>query len=319
MQAPFAFIAGIGLGYAVIASGSLWTGILVHLLNNSISVIQTIAIAYLPEGKAAIVSAILIGVVIAAGAAALLVYLVKKEMRFVLPLSSVPLHRGAKVRRLSLYPADGVGAGDDGLVHALLYQRAVFHQAAYAFFSSSRLLSPLFTHSARKRPPPPTRCERGAYGAMTDQDCMREAMLLARLSALEGEVPVGAVVTRAGGIVGRGRNRRETGKNALAHAELEAIAEACQTLGGWRLWECTLYVTLEPCPMCTGALINARMRRVVFGAYDAKAGSCGSVVDLFALPYNHKPILEGGYMEQECASLLTDFFRRLRESRKSER
>lgn len=136
---------------------------------------------------------------------------------------------------------------------------------------------------------------------------MREAMLLARLSALEGEVPVGAVVTRAGGIVGRGRNRRETGKNALAHAELEAIAEACQTLGGWRLWECTLYVTLEPCPMCTGALINARMRRVVFGAYDAKAGSCGSVVDLFALPYNHKPILEGGYMEQECASLLTDF------------
>ena len=116
---------------------------------------------------------------------------------------------------------------------------------------------------------------------MTDQDCMREAMLLARLSALEGEVPVGAVVTRAGGIVGRGRNRRETGKNALAHAELEAIAEACQTLGGWRLWECTLYVTLEPCPMCTGALINARMRRVVFGAYDAKAGSCGSVVDLF--------------------------------------
>ena len=107
---------------------------------------------------------------------------------------------------------------------------------------------------------------------------MREAMLLARLSALEGEVPVGAVVTRAGGIVGRGRNRRETGKNALAHAELEAIAEACQTLGGWRLWECTLYVTLEPCPMCTGALINARMRRVVFGAYDAKAGSCGSAM-----------------------------------------
>ena len=96
VQAPFAFIAGIGLGYAVIASGSLWTGILIHLLNNSISVIQTIAIAYLPEGKAAIVSAILIGVVIAAGAAALLVYLVKKEMRFVLPLSSVPLHRGEK-------------------------------------------------------------------------------------------------------------------------------------------------------------------------------------------------------------------------------
>lgn len=150
---------------------------------------------------------------------------------------------------------------------------------------------------------------------MTDQDCMREAMLLARLSALEGEVPVGAIVTRGDGIVGRGRNRRERGKNALAHAELEAISDACKTLGGWRLWECTIYVTLEPCPMCTGALINSRMERVVFGAYDPKAGSCGSVIDLFALPYNHKPVLEGGFMERECASLLTEFFRTLRKTR----
>ena len=144
---------------------------------------------------------------------------------------------------------------------------------------------------------------------------MREAMLLARLSALEGEVPVGAIVTRGDGIVGRGRNRRERGKNALAHAELEAISDACKTLGDWRLWECTMYVTLEPCPMCTGALINSRMKRVVFGAYDQKAGSCGSVIDLFALPYNHKPTLEGGFMAQECASLLTEFFRSLRENR----
>lgn len=150
---------------------------------------------------------------------------------------------------------------------------------------------------------------------MTDQECMQEAMLLARLSALEGEVPVGAIVTRGDGIVGRGRNRRERGKNALAHAELEAISDACKTLGGWRLWECTMYVTLEPCPMCTGALINSRMKRVVFGAYDQKAGSCGSVIDLFALPYNHKPTLEGGFMEQECAKLLTKFFRSLRENR----
>lgn len=150
---------------------------------------------------------------------------------------------------------------------------------------------------------------------MTDQECMREAMLLARLSALEGEVPVGAIVTRGDGIVGRGRNRRERGKNALAHAELEAISDACKTLGGWRLWECTMYVTLEPCPMCTGALINSRMKRVVFGAYDQKAGSCGSVIDLFALPYNHKPTLEGGFMAQECAKLLTEFFRSLRENR----
>lgn len=144
---------------------------------------------------------------------------------------------------------------------------------------------------------------------------MQEAMLLARLSALEGEVPVGAIVTRGDGIVGRGRNRRERGKNALAHAELEAISDACKTLGGWRLWECTMYVTLEPCPMCTGALINSRMKRVVFGAYDQKAGSCGSVIDLFALPYNHKPTLEGGFMAQECAKLLTEFFRSLRENR----
>ena len=104
----------------------------------------------------------------------------------------------------------------------------------------------------------------------------------------------------------------ETGKSALAHAELEAIAEACRTLGGWRLWRCTLYVTLEPCPMCAGAIINARIPRVVFGAPDPKAGSCGSVTDLFALPYNHRPACEGGVLEEECAQLLRDFFRALR-------
>ena len=141
-------------------------------------------------------------------------------------------------------------------------------------------------------------------------------MLLARLSALEGEVPVGAVVTRAGGIVGRGRNRRETGKNALAHAELEAIAEACQTLGGWRLWECTLYVTLEPCPMCSGAIINSRLKRVVYGARDPKAGCCGSLTDLFALPFNHHPVIESGLLEDEAQALLQDFFVMLREKRK---
>ena len=141
---------------------------------------------------------------------------------------------------------------------------------------------------------------------------MREAMLLARLSVLEGEVPVGAVVTRAGGIVGRGRNRRETGKNALAHAELEAIDDACKTLGGWRLWECTLFVTLEPCPMCAGAIINARIRCVYFGATDQKAGSCGSLVDLFSLPYNHKPQCVAGVAKEECAALLRAFFVGLR-------
>lgn len=147
---------------------------------------------------------------------------------------------------------------------------------------------------------------------MTDTEAMHEALSLAREAADEGEVPVGCIVTDGEHIVGRGRNRRETGKSALAHAELEAIGEACRTLGGWRLWRCTLYVTLEPCPMCAGAIINARIPRVVFGAPDPKAGSCGSVTDLFALPYNHRPACEGGVLEEECAQLLRDFFHALR-------
>ena len=141
---------------------------------------------------------------------------------------------------------------------------------------------------------------------------MNLALSLAREAAAEGEVPVGAVVVRNDDVVGMGRNRREKGKNALAHAEIEAINEACQKLGGWRLHECDLFVTLEPCPMCTGAIINARIRRVVFGAYDKKAGSCGSVINLFELPYNHKPLVEGGFMEKECGVILTEFFKTLR-------
>ncbi len=150
---------------------------------------------------------------------------------------------------------------------------------------------------------------------MDDERFMHRALELAHDAAAEGEVPVGAVVTRHGEIVGEGRNRRETAKNALAHAEIEAINDACRRLGGWRLWECDLYVTLEPCPMCTGAIINARIVRVVFGAYDKKAGSLGSVTDLTALPYNHKPQVTGGVLEDECASALTEFFRTLRTDR----
>lgn len=146
---------------------------------------------------------------------------------------------------------------------------------------------------------------------------MHEALRLARQAAQEGEVPVGAVVVCDGEIVGRGRNRREKGKSALAHAELEAISQACSALGGWRLWQCEIYVTLEPCPMCAGAIINARLRRVVFGAYDPKAGSCGSVINLFELPYNHRPECVGGCEGEECAALLTSFFRQLR--KKSEK
>ena len=108
---------------------------------------------------------------------------------------------------------------------------------------------------------------------------MREALLLAQEAAAEGEVPVGCVITLDDRIVGRGRNRRETNRTALAHAEIEAIAEACRTLGGWRLWQCTLYVTLEPCPMCAGAILNAHLPRVVYGAKDPKSGAAGSLVD----------------------------------------
>lgn len=150
--------------------------------------------------------------------------------------------------------------------------------------------------------------------SMTDTDYMREALALADQAAQEGEVPVGCVIVDGDQIVGRGRNRRETQKNALCHAELEAINEACAKLGGWRLWRCTLYVTLEPCPMCAGAIINARIPRVVYGASDPKAGSCGTLTDLFALPYNHRPTVESGLLEEEAREQLQSFFRRLREN-----
>ena len=145
-----------------------------------------------------------------------------------------------------------------------------------------------------------------------DARFMEEALALARQAAEDGEVPVGAVVVRGDRIVGRGRNRREKTKNALSHAELEAIDDACRTLGGWRLWDCTLYVTLEPCPMCAGAILNARLQRVVFGAGDPKAGSLVSVQRMFDLPYNHKPQIDGGFMQAECAAVLRDFFADMR-------
>lgn len=147
---------------------------------------------------------------------------------------------------------------------------------------------------------------------MTDSDYMRIALELAQQAAAEGEVPVGAVIVKNDEIIGRGRNRREASGNALAHAEVEAIDQACKHLGGWQLIDCTMYVTLEPCPMCAGAIINARIPRVVQGATNIKAGSCGSIVDLFSLPYNHKPQLISGVLEDECQQLLKDFFKSLR-------
>ena len=145
-----------------------------------------------------------------------------------------------------------------------------------------------------------------------DEKFMAAALELAREAALDGEVPVGAVVVRNGEIVGRGRNRRETAHRATAHAEIEAIEDACRSLGGWRLHECELFVTLEPCPMCAGACINARLRRVVYGAGDPKAGACGGVCDLMREKWNHHPEVRGGVLESECAGVLKEFFKNLR-------
>ena len=150
-----------------------------------------------------------------------------------------------------------------------------------------------------------------------DERFMDEALKLAREAFDAGEVPVGCVITRGETIVGRGCNRREAGKNALCHAELEAINEACKTLGGWRLWECTLYVTLEPCPMCAGAIVNARIPRVVYGAGDPKCGAVRSRCALFDMGFNHRPQVEAGVREAECGALLTEFFRNLRVELKS--
>ena len=147
---------------------------------------------------------------------------------------------------------------------------------------------------------------------MDEREFMEEALKLAREAAAEGEVPVGCVIVRKDRIVGRGRNRRETEKNALCHAEIEAINDACRNLGGWRLWDCTLYVTLEPCPMCAGAILSARIPKVVYGASDRKFGAVRSVCALFDMAFNHHPQVESGVMEAEAAALMTEFFQNLR-------
>jgi len=147
---------------------------------------------------------------------------------------------------------------------------------------------------------------------MTHRELMTRAIELAKQAADEGEIPVGAVISRDGEIIAEGRNMREKCQNAIYHAETIAIDSACKALGSWRLEDCVLYVTLEPCPMCTGAIINSRISKVVYGAYDLKAGSVDSVIDLFNLPYNHRPEVQAGFMENECKELMTDFFKKLR-------
>ena len=148
---------------------------------------------------------------------------------------------------------------------------------------------------------------------ITEQDIfyMREAMEEARIAALRDEVPVGAVMVRDGEIIARASNTREVDKNPLSHAEIKIINDTCRALGGWRLTRCTLYVTLEPCPMCAGAIINSRIERVVFGAYDNKAGAFGTMINLTEYPL-FKPTVEGGVLKDECASLLSDFFKKKR-------
>ena len=141
---------------------------------------------------------------------------------------------------------------------------------------------------------------------------MDEALTLAREAGEAGEVPVGCVLVRDGAVVGRGRNRREEEKSALAHAEIEAIREACETLGDWRLGDCALFVTLEPCAMCAGAILNARIPTVVYGLREGKTGACGSVLDLFAEDFGFRPRVYGGVRGTECRELMREFFSALR-------
>ena len=148
---------------------------------------------------------------------------------------------------------------------------------------------------------------------MTHEDYMREALGLARACLSDGDVPVGCVVAAPdGSVIGWGRNRREAAGKATAHAEVEAIDMACSVVGNWRLADCTLYVTLEPCPMCAGAIINARIGTVRYGAKEDKSGCCGSVLNLFEERFNHRPRVYGGLLEPECRALLEEFFQNLR-------
>ena len=156
---------------------------------------------------------------------------------------------------------------------------------------------------------------------MTDEAYMQIALELARQAYEINEVPVGAIVVKksTGKIIGKGYNRREIDKNPLVHAEIAAIKQAAETLGGWRLLDCDIYVTLEPCPMCCGAIINSRIERVIFGAFDSKSGSVESIINMFDLPFNHKPKIVSGIMQKECSEILSDFFTELRKRLKNKK
>ena len=147
---------------------------------------------------------------------------------------------------------------------------------------------------------------------MDHEGYMRQALDLAREAAVRGEVPVGCIIVQGDRVVGRGRNRRKEKQHTQSHAEMEAIQQANEALGSWRLDECTLYVTLEPCPMCAGAILNARIPRVYYGARDREMGACGGVLNLFMEDFPQRPALVGGILEEQCRGVLTDFFRQLR-------
>lgn len=153
---------------------------------------------------------------------------------------------------------------------------------------------------------------------MTHEDYMKEALQLAKEAGETGDVPVGCVIVRGGEIIAKGRNRREEDQNALGHAELEAIRQACEVLGGWRLSGCRLYVTLEPCPMCAGGIISARIPEVYYGAKDSGIGACGSVLNLFEEGFRHRPKLVGGILQEECKAELSKFFQHLRNNSENE-
>lgn len=148
-----------------------------------------------------------------------------------------------------------------------------------------------------------------------DEELMRVALNFAKEAVVSGDVPVGAIIVRDGEIIASGKNCREKNGSATGHAEIDAINAACEKLGRWRLSDCELFVTLEPCPMCAGAIINSRMKRVVFGAFDEKSGACASVINLFELPFNHRPEIVGGILAGECKKTLTAFFQNLRKTK----
>ncbi|MCL2425658.1 MAG: nucleoside deaminase [Oscillospiraceae bacterium] len=148
------------------------------------------------------------------------------------------------------------------------------------------------------------------------EEYMQEALLLAHEAKADGEAPIGCVIVDASGaIIGRGRNRREKNISAIAHAEIEAIDDACKILGDWRLTGCSLYVTLEPCPMCAGAIIMSRIDKLYYGAREELTGSCGSVINLFMEPYGHSTQVTGGILESECSAVLKEFFKQLRRAK----